>query len=808
MEEQESERAASVSASRPQRNGVPAVRAFPVILIVALSLLLVGELIFHDFVFGDKFLLYKDVGADSVMDTYPTFVHLSDYIRTCGFPSWSFCSGMGQSLFHLTGSLIWEPIVWLPRQLIAFALVFQHLLKAVIAGLLFFRVLRLRGLNLCGSLGGALGLAFSAHMCMGSCWIISADDTVCFTFVLFAAEEAIVYRRWLYLPVAVALSGLLTVFHLYLSAVLLCLYVPARLLEIYGWKPFAVSRVCVRLAMFAFLGVGLGAIVLFGSAYVVLNSPRASGTIPNFAFGPAPSPFQLGSSLYYVTVALRQFSSDMIGTGSAYRGWIDYYEGPVNYCGLLSLLIFPQAFVGASRRQRILYTFFLVLITVPIVFPWFRYLLWLFQGGYFRTFSLFSIFAILVMSMTALSRYADRGKLNLWMLGVTLALLLLILHSPIHQMRALIHHELAATATIFLILYAVLLIIGQMVKRQSIAGWIIVGVVAIELIYFDRITVNRPAITTQEWKKRIGYNDETVDAVRDIKANDNSFFRVTKTWGSVDVTQPGFNDAMVFGYYGTTSYSTYNNLDYIRFLMAIDAINRANGPGEAQSSPGLLCCPLLLTFACEKYVITDNPVPLQLAAAYEFVRRYNDVYIFRNNLSLPFGVVFTRYIPEDVFFQLAGATKGPALLHAAVLSATNVINKSGLSLLSLDELEQRMREVSVGDAFIECRATALQINAFTQTRVSGTVRLDENGILVFQMPFDAGWHSFVNGRAAPTIKVDVGLLGVVLPAGQHTVELIYRPPYLYLGAVVTLVSCAIFSFSLWQWPRIRGMSPA
>jgi len=266
MEEQESERAASVSASRPQRNGVPAVRAFPVILIVALSLLLVGELIFHDFVFGDKFLLYKDVGADSVMDSYPTFVHLSDYIRTCGFPSWSFCSGMGQSLFHLTGSLIWEPIVWLPRQLIAFALVFQHLLKAVIAGLLFFRVLRLRGLNLCGSLGGALGLAFSAHMCMGSCWIISADDTVCFTFILFAAEEAIVYRRWLYLPIAVALSGLVTVFHLYLSAVLLCLYVPARLLEIYGWKPFAVSRVCVRLAMFAFLGVGLGAIVLFGSA--------------------------------------------------------------------------------------------------------------------------------------------------------------------------------------------------------------------------------------------------------------------------------------------------------------------------------------------------------------------------------------------------------------------------------------------------------------------------------------------------------------------------------------------------------------
>src|SRR4029077_13413609 len=158
-------------SARPWRaNHWLANRPRVVVLIVALTLLVVGALIFGDFLFGDKFLLYKDVGADSVMDTYPTFVHLSDYLRQYGLPSWSFYSGMGQSLFHLTGSLIWEPIVWLPRQFIAAGLAVQHLLKALIAGLLFFRFLRLRGLNLSGALAGALGLAFSTHMCMGSCW--------------------------------------------------------------------------------------------------------------------------------------------------------------------------------------------------------------------------------------------------------------------------------------------------------------------------------------------------------------------------------------------------------------------------------------------------------------------------------------------------------------------------------------------------------------------------------------------------------------------------------------------------------------
>src|SRR5213596_2656045 len=146
------------------------------VLLVGLSLLLVGVLIFSNFLLLDKVLLYKDVGADSINDSYPYFVHLSDYVRREGFPSWSFYVGMGQSLFYLTGNLIWEPVIWLPRELIARALVFQHLLKTLIAGLLFLKFLQLRGLHFCASLLGSLLLAFSSYMCVGSCWIINADE--------------------------------------------------------------------------------------------------------------------------------------------------------------------------------------------------------------------------------------------------------------------------------------------------------------------------------------------------------------------------------------------------------------------------------------------------------------------------------------------------------------------------------------------------------------------------------------------------------------------------------------------------------
>jgi len=384
-----------------------------------------------------------------------------------------------------------------------------------------------------------------------------------------------------------------------------------------------------------------------------------------------------------------------------------------------------------------------------------------------------------------------------------LLVLLGVLYSPINELHAPVNHEVRQTAAIFLILYAALLITGQIVRRQSIAGWIILILVAIEVIHFDRITVNRPTVTKPELNERIGFNDETVDAIRDIKASDNAFFRITKTWGSGPATRLSYNDAMVFGYYSTLSYSSFNSLNYIKFLLAVDAISRADIAVDAQWSPGLVGHPLLSTFACEKYVITKNPVLFETADYYEFVRRYGNIYLFRNQLFLPFGLIFNQYIPEDMFLQLPSWAKPEALLHVVVLSEQNAVHKPELSQLTLDELKQQMSETSLPDTLAERRAAALNIHSCRQTRIDGTVQVNQKGIVVFQTPFDAGWHAFSDGRAIPTLKVDAGLLGVAVEHGEHTVELRYQPPLLSAGAAVTLLSFSVLFLSLWRWPRIR-----
>src|SRR5437879_9359497 len=77
-----------------------------------------------------------------------------------------------------------------------------------------------------------------------------------------------------------------------------------------------------------------------------------------------------------------------------------------------------------------------------------------------------------------------------------------------------------------------------------------------------------------------------------------------KTLGSCLSNHPSFNDGIVFGYYSMPSYSSFNNINYINFLVTVGAIGPENVATDSQWSLGLMWQSVLLAFACEKYAIT------------------------------------------------------------------------------------------------------------------------------------------------------------------------------------------------------------
>ncbi|HET9786250.1 MAG TPA: YfhO family protein, partial [Pyrinomonadaceae bacterium] len=75
-------------------------------------------------------------------------------------------------------------------------------------------------------------------------------------------------------------------------------------------------------------------------------------------------------------------------------------------------------------------------------------------------------------------------------------------------------------------------------------------------------------------------------------------------------------------------------------------------------------------------------------------------------------------------------------------------------------------------------------------------------ILVVSENHYPGWRSYVDGQPVETLRINYNQRGVLVPAGEHTIEMVYRPKSLLLGLVVSLLTAALLGF--W-WAGLVGM---
>lgn len=65
------------------------------------------------------------------------------------------------------------------------------------------------------------------------------------------------------------------------------------------------------------------------------------------------------------------------------------------------------------------------------------------------------------------------------------------------------------------------------------------------------------------------------------------------------------------------------------------------------------------------------------------------------------------------------------------------------------------------------------------------------GLLVFNQSYNPGWQARIDDAAAPVLRVNAVVQGLVVPAGQHVLHLTYRPPGFRTACLLTVTS-AVF----------------
>lgn len=89
------------------------------------------------------------------------------------------------------------------------------------------------------------------------------------------------------------------------------------------------------------------------------------------------------------------------------------------------------------------------------------------------------------------------------------------------------------------------------------------------------------------------------------------------------------------------------------------------------------------------------------------------------------------------------------------------------------------------------------INKITSSHLTGTANLKQNGQIVFSFPYEESWEVYVDGEKKETEIAAGLLLSVEASAGEHKLELVYKPAGKTLGLVVSILGL-IFLIFVWK----------
>lgn len=180
-------------------------------------------------------------------------------------------------------------------------------------------------------------------------------------------------------------------------------------------------------------------------------------------------------------------------------------------------------------------------------------------------------------------------------------------------------------------------------------------------------------------------------------------------------------------------------------------------------------------------------IDLDLSKRNKYTVSINDTELFSETYSLPQMLSVCTVRPGDtidILLTCAKNEKGTINIQAAILD-----------------------ETLFRQAYDALAANTLKLTEFGNTRVSGTITCDHDGLLYTSIPQDGNWHAYIDGKEAEIILIGDTMVGVSMTAGDHEITFRYENKAFSLGWKISLGCAAIFAaLSIWLYhkPHKKG----
>ena len=197
-----------------------------------------------------------------------------------------------------------------------------------------------------------------------------------------------------------------------------------------------------------------------------------------------------------------------------------------------------------------------------------------------------------------------------------------------------------------------------------------------------------------------------------------------------------------------------------------------------------------------KYLITTPEKQEDFLAAADEGWDYYDTrdgfMLYENENYVPMGFTYDYYITEEEYEATVKNTRSNLLMRALVFSEEDAaVYGKYLKKLPEEKRNDLWYDTYVSDC-ADRRASACSVFQMTNSGFHAEIDLGKEDLVFFSVPYDDGFTAYVNGQEADILRVDEGLMAVLAPAGENTIDFVYQADGFSLAGKVSLAGLAVF----------------
>lgn len=186
-----------------------------------------------------------------------------------------------------------------------------------------------------------------------------------------------------------------------------------------------------------------------------------------------------------------------------------------------------------------------------------------------------------------------------------------------------------------------------------------------------------------------------------------------------------------------------------------------------------------------RYVLVQPGVPVKPGRDYEQIFKDATVTIYLNK----------RVYPRAFFVDQVQATQSQSAAYATLTSRTFDPRRAAIVETGFDP--NLLTDPAAKTASAEAAVEQITPN---HLRITATTRVRR--FLVVSEMFMPGWYATIDGQPAAIYRTDYILRGLVVPAGTHTIEMVYRPLPAIIGVIISTAT-ALLLLAVILWSRRR-----